>query len=61
MTEDQGGCRFDRACEATIDDCAGSADYSRSTGVDIRCVLRVTGKFGGARFLLDETGVSGGR
>jgi len=52
---------FDRTYEATINDYAWSAEYSRSIGVDIRYVLWVTEKFGGAGFLLDEMGVSGGR
>ncbi len=52
---------FDRTYEATINDYAWSADYSRSIGVDIRYVLWVTEKFAGAGFLLDEMGVSGGR
>jgi Peptidase S46 len=52
---------FDRTYEATINDYAWSADYSRSIGVDIRYVLWVTDKFAGAGFLLEEMGVSGGR
>jgi hypothetical protein len=52
---------FDRTYEATINDYAWSADYSRSIGVDIRYVLWVTEKFAGAGFLLDEMGVNGGR
>lgn len=48
---------FDRTYEATINDYAWSADYSRSIGVDIRYVLWVTQKFAGADFLLEEMGV----
>ncbi len=48
---------FDRTYEATINDYAWSADYSRSIGVDIRYVLWVTDKFAGAGFLLREMGV----
>jgi len=48
---------FDRCFEATINDYAWSEDYSRSIGVDIRYVLWVTQKIGGADFLLDEMGV----
>lgn len=52
---------FDRTYEATINDYAWSADYSRSIGVDIRYVLWVTEKFAGAGFLLDEMGVGAGK
>jgi hypothetical protein len=52
---------FDRTYEATINDYAWSADYSRSIGVDIRYVLWVTEKFAGAGFLLEEMGVGGGK
>ncbi len=48
---------FDRTYEATINDYAWSADYSRSIGVDIRYVLWVTDKFAGAGFLLREMGI----
>jgi hypothetical protein len=48
---------FDRTYEATINDYAWNADYSRSIGVDIRYVLWVTQKFAGAEFLLEEMGV----
>ncbi len=48
------GVNFDRAYEATINDYAWSEDYSRSIGVDIRYVLWVTQKIGGADFLLKE-------
>lgn len=51
------GVNFDRAFEATINDFAWSPDYSRSIGVDIRYVLFVTQKVGGADFLLKEMGV----
>ena len=51
------GVNFDRAFEATINDYAWSEDYSRSIGVDIRYVLWVTQKFGGATWLLEEMGV----
>jgi len=52
------GVNFDRAFEATINDFAWSEDYSRSIGVDIRYVLWVTQKIGGADYLLKEMGVS---
>ena len=52
------GVNFDRAFEATVNDYAWSPDYSRSIGVDIRYVLWVTQKIGGADFLLKEMGVS---
>jgi hypothetical protein len=52
------GVNFDRAYEATINDYAWSASYSRSIAVDIRYVLWVTEKLGGATWLLDEMGVS---
>jgi hypothetical protein len=51
------GVNFDRAFEATINDYAWSEDYSRSIGVDIRYVLWVTQKIGGADYLLKEMGV----
>jgi hypothetical protein len=51
------GVNFDRAFEATINDFAWSAEYSRSIGVDIRYILWVTQKVGGADFLLKEMGV----
>jgi hypothetical protein len=51
------GVNFDRAYEATINDYAWSADYSRSIGVDIRYVLWVTQTLAGADFLLQEMGV----
>jgi hypothetical protein len=54
---------FDRAWEATINDYAWSASYSRSIGVDIRYVLWVADRFAGAGALLEEMGVraAGGR
>ena len=51
------GVNFDRAWEATINDYSWSEDYSRSIAVDIRYVLWVTQKFGGANYLLEEMGV----
>jgi len=48
------GINFDRAYEATINDFAWSEDYSRSIAVDIRYVLWITQKFGGAEYLLKE-------
>ncbi len=51
------GVNFDRAFEATINDYAWNESYSRSIAVDIRYVLWVTQKFGGADFLLQEMNV----
>lgn len=51
------GINFDRAYEATINDFAWNESYSRSIGVDIRYVLWVTQKLGGADYLLNEMGV----
>jgi hypothetical protein len=51
------GVNFDRAYEATINDFAWNDDYSRSIGVDIRYILWVTQKLGGADYLLEEMGV----
>lgn len=51
------GLNFDRAWEATINDFAWNHSYSRSIGVDIRYVLWVTWKVGGAERLLHEMGV----
>ncbi len=48
------GVNFDRAYEATINDFAWNESYSRSIGVDIRYVLWVMDKFGGAENLLKE-------
>jgi len=52
------GLNFDRAWEATINDFAWDHSYSRSIGVDIRYVLWVTWKIGGAERLLREMGVA---
>ncbi|MGE5352480.1 MAG: S46 family peptidase [Acidobacteriota bacterium] len=52
------GVNFDRTYEATINDYAWNEDYSRSIGVDIRYVLWVTQKIGGADFILKELGVN---
>jgi len=52
------GINFDRAYDATINDYAWNEDYSRSIAVDIRYVLWVTQKFGGAKYLLHEMGVN---
>ena len=51
------GVNFDRAYEATINDYAWSESYSRSIAVDIRYVLWVTEKVGGAGHILKELGV----
>ncbi len=51
------GLNFDRAYEATINDYAWNESYSRSIGVDIRYILWITEKLGGADFLLKEMGV----
>jgi hypothetical protein len=51
------GVNFDRCFEATINDFAWNADYSRSIGVDIRYVLWITGRVYGATGLLKEMGV----
>jgi hypothetical protein len=48
------GVNFDRTYEATINDFAWDKDYSRSIAVDIRYVLWVTQKLGGAAWLLSE-------
>jgi hypothetical protein len=48
------GINFDRAFEATINDFAWSEEYSRSIAVDIRYVLWVTEKIGGATDLIRE-------
>ncbi len=50
------GVNFDRAFEATINDFAWDESYSRSIGVDIRYVLWVAQKFGGAENILQEIG-----
>jgi hypothetical protein len=51
------GVNFDRAWEATINDYAWNETYSRSIAVDIRYVLWVTQKLGGADYLLKEMNV----
>ncbi len=51
------GVNFDRAFEATINDYAWSKSYSRSIAVDIRYVLWVTEKVGGASHILKELGL----
>ncbi len=52
------GVNFDRAYEATINDFAWNESYSRSIGVDIRYVLWVMDKIGGASDLLKEIGIN---
>jgi len=52
------GVNFDRSFEATVNDYTWSENYSRSIGVDIRYVLWVVQKVGGADFLLKEMGIS---
>lgn len=52
------GVNFDRCFEATINDYAWSESYSRSIGVDIRFILWVVQKIGGAEFLLNEMNVN---
>jgi hypothetical protein len=51
------GLNFDRTFEATINDYAWSASYSRSIGVDIRYVLWVVQKFSQADHLINELGI----
>ncbi|MCF8241252.1 MAG: S46 family peptidase [Melioribacteraceae bacterium] len=51
------GLNFDRAFEATINDFAWDESYSRSIGVDIRYILWIAQKVGGADHLLEEMGV----
>ncbi|RPJ83842.1 MAG: S46 family peptidase, partial [Acidobacteria bacterium] len=51
------GVNFDRVWEATINDYGWSPAYSRSIAVDIRYVLWVALKLGGAEHLLREMGV----
>lgn len=48
------GLNFDRAYEATINDFAWDDSYSRSIGVDIRYILWVTEKIGGAENIINE-------
>lgn len=52
------GVNFDRPFEATVNDYEWNDDYSRSIGVDIRYILWVTQKIGGADYLLKEMGIS---
>jgi len=52
------GVNFDRSFEATVNDYTWSESYSRSIGVDIRYILWVAQKVGGADFLLKEMGIS---
>jgi hypothetical protein len=52
------GVNFDRAWEATINDYAWDAEYSRSIAVDIRYVLWILDKFSGAGHLLREMNVA---
>lgn len=51
------GINFDRPMESTINDFAWDESYSRSIGVDIRYVLWVTEKIGGADYLLKEMNI----
>ncbi|GAB4299449.1 MAG: S46 family peptidase [Ignavibacteriaceae bacterium] len=51
------GLNFDRSFEATVNDYVWSEQYSRSIGVDIRYILWVTEKVGGAFHLLSEMGI----
>ncbi|MBN2425393.1 MAG: S46 family peptidase [Calditrichaceae bacterium] len=48
------GLNFDRTFEATINDYAWSETYSRSIGVDIRYILWIIEKVGGADHLIKE-------
>ena len=48
------GVNFDRVWEATINDYAWSPEFSRSIGVDIRYILWVTVRVGGATRVADE-------
>ena len=52
------GVNFDRSFEATVNDYTWSEQFSRSIGVDIRFVLWVTQKVGGADFILKEMGIA---
>lgn len=52
------GVNFDRTFEATINDFAWNAEYSRSIGVDIRYVLWITGVVYRGENLLAEMGIS---
>ena len=51
------GLNFDRAYEATVNDYAWSAAYSRSIGLDVRFILWVLDKISGAQELLREIGI----
>jgi hypothetical protein len=51
------GVNFDRPFEATVNDYIWSEDFSRSIGVDIRYILWITQKIGGADYLLKEMGL----
>ncbi|MBN2710168.1 MAG: S46 family peptidase [Calditrichaceae bacterium] len=51
------GLNFDRTFEATINDYAWSETYSRSIGVDIRYILWIIEKVGGADHLIKEMGI----
>jgi len=51
------GVNFDRTFEATINDFAWNANYSRSIGVDVRYVLWITGVVYGGEHLLREMSV----
>jgi hypothetical protein len=51
------GVNFDRTFEATINDFAWNANYSRSIGVDVRYVLWITGVVYGGEHLLKEMGI----
>lgn len=50
------GVNFDRTYQATINDFAWNADYSRSIGVDVRYMLWVTSIYG-ADYLFEEMGI----
>jgi len=52
------GVNFDRSFDATVNDYTWSENFSRSIGVDIRYVLWVVQKVGGADFLLKEMGIN---
>ena len=51
------GLNFDRTYEATINDYAWNEGYSRSIGVDIRYILWLIEKYGGAGSIAREMGV----
>jgi hypothetical protein len=54
------GLNFDRAFEATINDFAWSADYSRSIGVDVRYILWFMQSYSHAHRLLQEMEIPSG-